>query len=161
MTRLPRRAVLSGRETVVDLYCGTGTIGLTLAARAGRVVGVEMQAAAVENAAENAQRNSIYNTRFLCGDAPMAFARLVEEGLTPDLVIVDPPRRGCDDALPAAIAATRCPRVLYVSCDPATLARDLARFMALGYTPGPITPVDMFPQTEHVECVVLMSKVED
>jgi 23S rRNA (uracil1939-C5)-methyltransferase len=154
------RAALTGRETVVDLYCGTGTIGLSLAKMAGQVVGVEIIASAAENAAENARLNGIGNARFICGDAGAAFARLVDEGMTPDLVIVDPPRRGCDPSLPGTIAQARCPRVLYISCDPATLARDLARFAALGYAPGSVQPVDMFPQTEHVECVVLMSRVD-
>ena len=152
-------AALTGREVVLDLYCGTGTIGLSMAARAGQVIGVEAVAPAVEDARRNAQENGIENARFLCADAAQAAAQLRAEGLSPDVVILDPPRKGCDAALVATVAEMGPERVVYVSCDPATLARDLARFREHGYEARRATPVDMFPRTAHVETVVLLSKL--
>lgn len=153
-------ANLHGSETLLDLYCGTGTIGLSMASQAGQVMGVEVVPQAVEDARRNAARNGIQNARFFCEDADAAAARLAAEGLQPDVVILDPPRKGCAPAVVHTVAAMAPRRVVYVSCDPATLARDLAAFAQLGYTTREATPVDMFPRTAHVETVVLMSRVD-
>ncbi len=154
-------AGLTGGETLLDLYCGAGTIGLSMARRAKKVVGVEIVPAAVENARENARRNHIKNAEFLCADAAEAAKALLARGERPDVVVLDPPRKGCDEALVAAVAKMRPARVVYVSCDPATLARDLTRFAALGYRAEKAAPVDMFPRTAHVECVVKMDRKND
>ncbi len=151
-------AALSGTETVLDLYCGTGTIGLSMAKQAGQIIGVEVVAKAVEDAVRNAADNGIENTRFLCADAAQAAAQLEREGVHPEVVVVDPPRKGCDAAVIDTIAAMAPDRVVYVSCDPATLARDLKRFEEKAYRTVRITPVDMFPRTPHVETVVLLSR---
>lgn len=151
-------AGLTGRETLLDLYCGTGTIGLSMASNAGQVIGVESVAPAVEDARRNAERNGIDNARFLCADAAQAAAQLCREGIRPDVVVLDPPRKGCDEALIDAVARMDPPRVVYVSCDPATLARDLARFAGRGWETRRVTPVDLFPRTAHVECVALLEK---
>ena len=120
----------------------------------------EIVPAAVENAKRNAARNRIENAEFLCADAADAAKILFERGEQPDVIVIDPPRKGCDTALIATIAAMRPKRVVYVSCDPATLARDLKQFAESGYAIQAVTPVDMFPGTAHVETVVLMSRVE-
>ena len=156
-----RAAGLTGKETLLDLYCGTGTIGLSMAAQAGQVIGVEVVAQAVEDARRNAQDNGIPNARFLCADAAQAAADLEREGVRPDVVVVDPPRKGCDEALLRTVAQMGPQRIVYVSCDPATLARDARRLEPLGYGTQYAVPVDMFPRTAHVECVVLMSKVKE
>ena len=153
-------AGLTGRETVLDLYCGIGTITLCLAKRAGRVIGAEIVPAAIRDAKENAARNHIENAEFFCGDAAETAARLEAEGLRPDVITVDPPRKGLAPEVIGSIAAMGPERVVYVSCDPATLARDLAIFSSAGYAPLSATAVDMFPRTEHVETVVLLSKGE-
>lgn len=150
-------AGLTGKETVLDLYCGTGTIGLSMAGRAGRVIGVEAVAQAVENARENAALNNIENAEFLCMDAAEAAQLLVQRGEHPDVVVLDPPRKGCAPELIRTVADMAPSRIVYVSCDPATLARDLKLFRELGYAAGPITPVDLFPRTKHVETCVLLS----
>lgn len=152
-------AGLTGKETVLDLYCGTGTIGLSMAGRAGRIIGVESVAQAVENARENAAINSIENAEFLCMDAAEAAQLLVQRGERPDVVVLDPPRKGCAPELIRTMADMAPSRIVYVSCDPATLARDLKLFRELGYAAGPITPVDLFPRTKHVETVTLMTNV--
>ncbi|MCI8554854.1 MAG: 23S rRNA (uracil(1939)-C(5))-methyltransferase RlmD [Clostridiales bacterium] len=151
-------AGLTGQETVLDLYCGTGTIGLSMAAHAGQVVGVETVEAAVEDARRNALENGISNARFLCADAGKAAVELLQEGVHPDVIILDPPRKGCDEAVIAAVSAMAPGRVVYVSCDPATMARDLKRFAEQGYQTGRIVPVDMFPRTAHVETVAVLSQ---
>lgn len=153
-------ADLSKGQVLLDLYCGTGTIGLTMADRAKELIGVEIIPQAVENAKENAKLNDINNARFICADAAAAAKQLKEEGITPDVIIVDPPRKGCDKELIATIAQMNPKRAVYVSCDPATLARDLKLFNEQGYIPKQITPVDMFPCTPHVETVCLLSRVE-
>lgn len=153
-------AALSGKETVLDLYCGTGTIGLSMADKAGRVIGVEVVSAAVEDARRNAAQNGIENARFLCADAAQAAATLAAEGVRPDVVILDPPRKGCDEALVSTVAEMGPRRVVYVSCDPATLARDIQRFVGYGYHPQKVRPVDLFPRTAHVETVALLSRNE-
>ena len=144
--------------TVLELYCGAGTISLCLARRAERVIGAEIVPQAVENAAENARRNGIENAEFICADAGEAAAELARRGLRPDAVVVDPPRKGMDARAVEAVASMAPERIVYVSCDPATLARDVARFAPLGYAPELVTAVDMFPRTCHVETVVLLTR---
>jgi 23S rRNA (uracil1939-C5)-methyltransferase len=147
-----------GGALILDAYCGIGAIGL-LAARAGaRVVGVECVEEAVRDAERNAALNGIDNARFVRGLAEAVIPEMLEGGEKPDAVILDPPRKGCDPALLAAIVDARIDRVVYVSCNPATLARDMAILCESGYTPGPVQPVDMFPHTAHVECVVGMEE---
>ena len=151
-------AALTGAETVVELYCGIGTISLTLAERAARVIGVEVVPQAVEDAKENARRNSLERkTRFECGDAGDLAAKLEAEGVRPDVVVVDPPRKGLAPEVVDTIARMNPDRVVYVSCDPATLARDVKRFGELGYIPTRAEAVDLFPRTAHVESIVLLS----
>ena len=155
-------AALTGGETVLDLYCGIGTIGLTLAGKAGMVIGAEVVPEAVEDAWQNARRNGVSNARFLCGDAGQAARQLAEEGIRPHVVCVDPPRKGLSEDVVDTVAAMAPRRVVYVSCDPATLARDLARFAERGYTAQKVTAVDLFPRTAHVETVVsLVRKTPD
>ena len=151
-------AGLTGRETLLDLYCGTGTIGLSMAEGAAQLIGVEVVSAAVEDARRNAAENGVTNARFICDDAAGAAAQLAAEGVSPDVVILDPPRKGCDAALIDTVAQMAPDRVVYVSCDPATLARDLARFAEKGYVTTRVTPVDMFPRTPHVESVVCLTR---
>ena len=149
-----------GAGTVLDLYCGTGTISLCLARGAKQVIGAELVPEAVENARRNAARNGILNARFLCADAAEAAEALRREGVKPDAVVVDPPRKGLTPALIQTVAEMAPERVVYVSCDPATLARDLKQFAALGYAPAAGTAVDMFTHTAHVETVVSMTRTE-
>ncbi|MDE7220162.1 MAG: 23S rRNA (uracil(1939)-C(5))-methyltransferase RlmD [Oscillospiraceae bacterium] len=153
-------AGLTGRETVLDLYCGAGTITLALAGHAGRVIGAEIVPEAVENARENARTNGIGNAEFFCGDAGAVAKKLAEEQLRPDVVVVDPPRKGLGEDIVPVIAAMAPERVVYVSCDPGTLARDVKRFAGQGYRAVKAAAVDMFPRTRHVETVVLLSKGE-
>ena len=152
-------AALTGNETLLDLYCGTGTIGLTMAKDAKRLIGVEVVEQAVVNARENARKNGIENARFLCADASQAAKQLALEGIRPDVVILDPPRKGCGKELIDTVVQMAPGRVVYVSCDPATLSRDLKLFSESGYRVEELTPVDMFPRTAHVECVALLSGV--
>ncbi len=151
-------AGLTGGETLIDLYCGTGTIGLTMARDAKQLVGVEIVPQAVENAKKNAELNGIDNARFICADASKAAEILFEEGIKPDVVILDPPRKGCDEALLETVSKMAPERVVYVSCDSATLARDCARFLDFGYEVAEATPVDMFPRTGNVECVAKLTR---
>ena len=153
-------AALTGRETLLDLYCGAGTIGLSMAKRVKQLIGVEIIPEAVENARANALRNGVENARFLCGDAADAALALEREGISPDVVVIDPPRKGCAPGLTETIARMNPERVVMVSCDSATAARDAASFNALGYRPVRVQAVDMFPRTAHVETVVLLSKGE-
>ena len=154
-------AALTGRETVLDLYCGVGTITLVMARAAGRVLGAEIVPEAILDARENARRNGRGNAEFFCADASAAAARLAAEGLRPDVVTVDPPRKGLAEDVIAAIAAMEPARVVYVSCDPGTLGRDVARFAAHGYGVRRAAAVDLFPGTCHVETVVLMSRAKE
>ncbi len=151
-------AALTGGEVLLDLYCGTGTIGLSMAKDCRELVGVEIIPEAIENAKKNAERNGITNARFLCGDATAAAAELRGEGIRPDVIVVDPPRKGLTPELIDTIVGMQPDRVVYVSCDPATLARDLKQFSENHYSVKEITPVDMFPRTAHVESVCLMSR---
>ena len=151
-------AQLTGEETLLDLYCGAGTIGLSMADACKQLIGVEIIPEAIENADANAARNRIKNARFICADATEAAAKLREEGVRPNAIVVDPPRKGLTPELITTIALMAPDRVVYVSCDPATLARDLALFTEKNYSVEEITPVDLFPRTSHVETVVLLSK---
>ena len=159
------RTGLDGKGLLLDLYCGAGTIGLSMAERAGEVIGMEIVPAAVECANVNKRLNGIKNAHFYCGDAANAEGLLApveqERGtLHPDVVILDPPRKGCDEALLQFLAAREIPRIVYVSCNPDTLARDCAILHALGYEIGTVTPVDLFPRTGHVESVVCLSRAK-
>ena len=145
-------------ETLLDLYCGTGTIGLSMAQDARRVIGAEVVPEAIGDAHENAARNGITNAEFLCGDALDCARSLQERGESPGVIVVDPPRKGLSPGVCEAVAGMEPQRVVYVSCDPATLARDLKIFEGLGYKAQKAVAVDMFPRTAHVECVVLMTK---
>ena len=151
-------AVKTPRDTVLDLYCGAGTISLCLAQHAAHVIGAEIVPEAVQNATENAVRNGIENAEFLCADAGEAAAALAKRGLKPDCVVVDPPRKGMYQEAIDAIVSMQPRRIVYVSCDPGTLARDLKLLYDRGYAPAAAEAVDMFPHTPHVETVVLMSK---
>lgn len=153
-------AAPEGKGTVLDLYCGAGTISLCLARGAERVIGAEIVPQAVENARENARRNGIENVEFICADASKAAADLFARGTRPDAVVVDPPRKGLAPDVVRTICAMSPERVVYVSCDVATQARDLALFETLGYRAESAVAVDMFPRTAHVETVVLLSKQE-
>ena len=152
-------AALGGKETVVDVYCGTGTISLYLARHAKQVYGIEIVAPAIENAKKNAEENKCSNAEFVCGDAAVELPKLLAGGVRPDVVVVDPPRAGCEQKVLAAIAEVQPERVVYVSCNPASLARDLAFMNEHGYKALVAQPVDMFPMTSHVETVVLLNRM--
>lgn len=151
-------AALTGKETVLDLYCGIGTITLSLALWARRTIGAEIVGRAVADAKENASANGVANAEFVCADASELARRANADGLRPDVVTVDPPRKGLALDGIAAIAAMAPSRIVYVSCDPGTLGRDVRRFADYGYTVRRASPVDMFPGTRHVETVVLLSQ---
>ena len=151
-------AGLTGTETVLDLYCGIGTITLCLARQAGKVYGAEVVPEAIEDAKANAARNGVTNTEFFCGDAADVAARFAADGIRPQVVCVDPPRKGLAESVVGSIAEMAPERVVYVSCDPATLARDVKRFGEKGYAPVKAVAVDLFPRTPHVETVVLMTR---
>ncbi len=148
---------LCGTETVVDAYCGIGTISLLLARSAKEVIGIEAVPAAVEDAKRNAAHNGIANARFLCADSGKALPELMGSGVHIDALSVDPPRKGCDETFLSAVCQSNVTRMVYVSCNPATLARDCKYLAARGFVIRSVQPVDMFPQTPHVETVVLMS----
>lgn len=153
-------AALSGRETVVDAYCGVGTIGLWLAGEAREVRGIETVPEAVADAEENARLNGIDNARFYVGKAEVLLPRWLKRGLRPDVVVVDPPRSGCQRPLLDALIAVKPDRLVYVSCNPSTLAKDCAVLFNGGFRLQWIQPVDMFPHTAHVESVVLLKGSE-
>lgn len=161
--RLYRKAAeyadLKGSEVLLDLYCGTGTIGLTMAHMAKKLIGVEVVEQAVKDAEKNAMENGADNSEFICSDASKAAAELKRRGIKPDVVIVDPPRKGCGEELINTIAQMSPKRVVYISCDPATLGRDCKIFGSLGYEVKEYTPFDLFPGTVHVETACLISKV--
>lgn len=163
--KLYRRALSyaspDGAGTVLDLYCGTGTISLCLAQGAKFVYGAEINADAVENARQNAENTGIKNVEFIAGDAAAAAKKLAQSGIRPDAVVVDPPRKGLVPELIGEIAGMSPERVVYVSCDPATLARDLRLFTQAGYFPTAGTAVDMFPRTRHVETVTLITRAKE
>ncbi len=151
-------AALTGTETALDLYCGIGTITLCLARRAKTVIGAEVVPEAIEDARANAARNNINNATFFRGDAADVAAQLASDGVRPNVITVDPPRKGLAEPVVTSIVQMSPQRVVYVSCDPATLARDLKRFTQQGYTPQKAAAVDLFPRTPHVETVCLLSK---
>lgn len=153
-------AGLSGDETVVDVYCGTGTISLYLAKHAQRVYGIEVVAPAIEDAKKNALENKCGNAEFILGDAAVELPALLAGGVQPDVIVVDPPRAGCEEKVLAAMAGVGPQRIVYVSCNPASLARDLAFLERHGYKTLVAQPVDMFPMTCHVETVALLERME-
>ncbi|MFT8313743.1 MAG: 23S rRNA (uracil(1939)-C(5))-methyltransferase RlmD [Clostridium sp.] len=154
-------ADLQGNEIVFDAYCGTGTISLFLSQKAKKVYGVEIIFEAIENAKINASQNNIDNVEFMVGEAEKVIPEIINSGVKADVVVVDPPRKGCEKSLLEAIAKMEPEKIVYVSCDPGTLARDLSILDNLGYRTLEVQPVDMFPETAHVECVVLISRVEN
>lgn len=151
-------AKLKGNETVFDIYCGIGTISLFLAQKAKKVYGIEVIEAAINDAKRNAKLNNLDNTEFFVGKAEEVIPKLYKEGLKADVVVVDPPRKGCDKVVLETIAIMKPKRVVYVSCKPSTLARDLKILDELGYKTIEIQPVDMFPHTTHVETVSQLVK---
>jgi 23S rRNA (uracil1939-C5)-methyltransferase len=153
-------AQLTGKETVLDIYCGTGSIGLSLADQAQMVIGIESNISAVKDARDNARLNDIANAQFHAGRAEDVLPEMASD-LRADVVILDPPRKGCDAALLEAVIKVNPERIVYVSCNPATLARDLKLLEERGYMVQQVQPVDMFPHTNHVETVVLITRVKD
>jgi 23S rRNA (uracil1939-C5)-methyltransferase len=151
-------AALRGHERVFDLYCGIGTIGLTLAARAREVIGVEIVEPAVADAIDNARRNDVLNARFYAGDIRLAMRDLVAEVGRPDVAVVDPPRAGLSQKVVRRILEAQPARIVYVSCNPTTLAPNAAQIVEAGYALTRVRPVDMFPQTPHIECVALLER---
>ena len=160
--RLYRAAIeqagITKADTVLDLYCGVGTITLCMASAAGRVIGVEVIPQAVEDARENAERNGIRNAEFFCGDAGQAALTLEQQGVRPDVITVDPPRKGLSADAIEAISRMNPRRLVYISCDPATLARDVALLKEKGFLLRSAQAADLFPRCSHVETVVLMSR---
>jgi 23S rRNA (uracil1939-C5)-methyltransferase len=151
-------AGLAGRERILDLFCGIGTIGLTMAGRAGEVWGIDSVPEAIADAEENARRNGIANARFVAGDARMSVRPLVERAGRPDLVVVDPPRAGLSKKVVRRVIECGAPRIVYVSCNPTTLAPNAAHLAEAGYRLRRVRVVDMFPQTPHIECVALLER---
>ncbi|MDO7785831.1 23S rRNA (uracil(1939)-C(5))-methyltransferase RlmD, partial [Desulforamulus aquiferis] len=151
-------ARIKNNETVVDAYCGIGTIALFFAHQAKQVIGVEVIAEAVEDAKHNAVLNGITNTEFIPGKVEIILPRMLDKEFKPNVVILDPPRQGCAKEVLEAIALANIPRVVYVSCDPATMARDLSILSGYNYQTLKVQPVDMFPWTGHVECVVRIER---
>ena len=152
-------AGLTGQETVLDLYCGAGTITLALSDHAKKVLGAEIVPEAIDDARENAARNGVKNAEFFCGDASDVAKKLARENLRPDVITVDPPRKGLAADVVESIAEMQPQRVVYVSCDSATMARDVKRLADLGYTAQRACAVDMFPRADHIETVCLLSKL--
>ena len=155
-----RYAALTGTETVLDAYCGIGTIGIAASAGARQVIGVELNRDAVRDAIANARMNGLKNCWFTAGDAGEYMRQMAEDGVRPDVVFLDPPRAGSDEQFLGSLLKAAPERVVYVSCNPETLARDLRFLVSGGYRVGAVQPVDMFPFTEHVETVVLLTKRE-
>jgi 23S rRNA (uracil1939-C5)-methyltransferase len=151
-------AGLSGNERVFDLYCGIGTIGLTMAKQAGEVWGIEIVPEAIADAERNAERNKIENARFVAGSARTGVRPLIEQAGKPDVVIVDPPRAGLSQKIVRRLIECEARKIVYVSCNPTTLAPNAAQMVEAGYTLRRVKPVDMFPQTPHIECVALLEK---
>ncbi len=151
-------AALNGTEKVIDAYCGIGTIGLIASEKAGQVIGIELNGEAVKDAVINAKRNQISNARFFKGDAGEFMVQMAEEGEHADIVFMDPPRQGSDDAFLNSVAKLAPEKVVYVSCGPETLARDLKKLIRMGYEAKEAWPYDMFCWTQHVETVVLLTR---
>lgn len=154
-------AELGGRELVYDLYCGSGTIGIALAERAGHVWGIEIVQDAVEDAAVNANLNGIADADFIAGDMRLALPHLIEHAGTPDLVVLDPPRAGLTAKVVRRVLEAGAKRIVYVSCNPTTLAPNLKQMALSGYELKKVRPVDMFPHTPHIECVAVLDLVDD
>ncbi|MBE6919348.1 MAG: 23S rRNA (uracil(1939)-C(5))-methyltransferase RlmD [Ruminococcaceae bacterium] len=157
-TRAVDYAQLTGEELVLDLYCGAGTITQVMAQKAGRVIGAEIVPEAIADAKVNAARNGVENVEFFCGDASDIAQELQKRGLKPGVICVDPPRKGLAPEVVEAAAAMAPQRIVYVSCDPATMGRDVKRFAALGYKVKRATAVDLFPGTANIESVVLLTQ---
>jgi 23S rRNA (uracil1939-C5)-methyltransferase len=151
-------ANLNGDETVFDAYCGTGTISLFLSQKAKKVYGVEIVPQAIEDAKKNAVQNGVDNVEFLVGESEKVIPELIDKGIKAEVVVVDPPRKGCEKSLLEAISKMAPKRIVYVSCDPATLARDLGILKELGYKTIEVQPVDNFPQTAHIENVARLER---
>ncbi len=151
-------AGLTGHETLWDIYCGIGTIGQFMAKKAGKVIGVELVPEAVVNAKENAEINQISNCEYYCGKAEVLVPKLVAQGERADVVILDPPRKGCEERLLDAVASVRPKRIVYISCKPSTLARDLNYLAQKGYETLKVIPVNMFPKTSHIESIALLER---
>jgi 23S rRNA (uracil1939-C5)-methyltransferase len=151
-------ADLAGWERVYDLFCGIGTIGLTLAVRAGEVWGVEVVEQAAADAIANAKANNINNAQFFAGDVRLAMRDLVERAGRPDVLVVDPPRAGLSQKIVRRVIEANPKRIVYVSCNPTTLAPNAAQLAEAGYALRRVRPVDMFPQTHHVECVAVLDR---
>ncbi|CQR75123.1 23S rRNA (uracil-C(5))-methyltransferase RlmCD [Sporomusa ovata DSM 2662] len=151
-------AGLTGTETVIDAYCGTGTITLFLARQAAKVYGIEIVEPAILDARQNAGNNKVANVEFIVGDAVAVMPRMFQQGIKPDVIVVDPPRAGCEQKVLETFVSMEPKRIVYVSCNPASLARDLAVLNDLGYKAQEIQPVDMFAQTSHIESVVLLQR---
>ncbi|MET0769134.1 MAG: methyltransferase domain-containing protein, partial [Solirubrobacteraceae bacterium] len=143
-------------ERVYDLFCGIGTIALSLAPRAGEVWGLEIVEEAIADAIDNARRNEITNARFFAGDIRLAMRELVEQAGKPDVAVIDPPRAGLSQKVVRRIVEAAPKRIVYVSCNPTTLAPNAAQLVEAGYELKRVRPVDMFPQTPHIECVALL-----
>ncbi len=148
----------TGNEVIADLYCGAGTIGLSMAHRAEKIVGIEIIPEAVENARKNAHDNNIANAEFYCGDAGEVFAKLHENGCNPQIIVVDPPRKGCSEESLNTIISANPQKIVMISCNPSTAARDCLYLSNHGYSVDRVCGGDFFPTTRHVECVVLMSR---
>ncbi|MEF9918726.1 MAG: 23S rRNA (uracil(1939)-C(5))-methyltransferase RlmD [Eubacterium sp.] len=153
-----KMADLKGSETLFDLYCGTGTIGLYLAKGAKEIYGIEIVGDAVRDARENAELNKIENATFIEGKAEIETGKLVEKGIKPDIIVLDPPRKGCEPEILEMIHTLKTKKVIYVSCNPSTLARDLKIMAENGYNVDTIQPIDLFPGTGHVETVVKLTR---
>src|SRR5690625_113785 len=151
-------ADLKGDEIIIDTYCGIGTIGLSASEHAGKIIGIEVVDSAVEDARENARLNGVGNAEFHRGKSEEVMKKLVKEGVKPDIVFVDPPRKGCHPEFLEALAEVKPDKIIYVSCNPSTLQRDLKYMNEQGYDISPVTTVDMFPQTNHVEGVALLQR---
>jgi 23S rRNA (uracil1939-C5)-methyltransferase len=151
-------AGLSGSERVFDLYCGIGTIGLTMAKRAGEVWGLEIVPEAIADAERNAEQNQIGNAHFMAGSARTGVRPLIEKAGKPDVVVIDPPRAGLSQKIVRRVLECEAKKIVYVSCNPTTLAPNAAQMVEAGYTLSRVKPVDMFPQTPHIECVALLER---
>ena len=145
-------------KVIVDLYCGAGTIGLSMAKTAGKIIGVEIVPQAVENAGKNAESNNITNAEFHCGDSGEVFAKLRSRGCDPDIIVLDPPRKGCSEETLQTVFGAQPDKIVMISCNPSTAARDAKWLSNNGYSTVKVCGFDLFPRTRHVECVVLMSR---
>lgn len=151
-------AGLTGSETVLDLYCGAGTIGLAFSDKAGKIIGCEIVPEAIENAKRNAELNGVKNAEFYCGDAGELSQKLADEGIVPDVAVIDPPRKGCDKLTLDSLVRMSPKRIVMISCNPATAARDAKYLSENGYEVKKARAFDLFPRTGHVECAILMTK---